>query len=57
MTRRRTVECWIFEPVKPGKNIRRAGEDVTAGERVLAPGSVLGPAEIGLIASLGYPTV
>ncbi len=47
----------LRDPVKPGRNIRRAGEDVGAGERVLAPGSVLGPAEIGLIASLGYATV
>lgn len=47
----------VFEAVKRGKNIRRAGEDVLAGDQVLAPGSALGPAEIGLIASLGYPTV
>jgi molybdopterin molybdotransferase len=47
----------LREPVKPGRHIRRAGADVMAGERVLAPGSVLGPAEIGLIASLGYATV
>jgi molybdopterin molybdotransferase len=47
----------ILEAVKRGKNIRRAGEDVSAGERVLGAGSALGPAEIGLIASLGYPTV
>ena len=47
----------ILEAVKPGKNIRRAGEDVVEGDRVLAAGSVLGPAEIGLIASLGYPSV
>ena len=47
----------VFEAAKRGKNIRRAGEDVGAGDRVLGPGSVLGPAEIGLIASLGHPTV
>ena len=47
----------IYEAVKPGKNIRRAGEDVMAGDRVLGVGSILGPAEIGLIASLGHPTV
>jgi len=50
-------EVLVFEPVKPGKNIRRAGEDVMAGDRVLATGSLLGPAEIGLLASLGRPTV
>lgn len=47
----------VLEPVKPGKNIRRAGEDVMQGHRALAAGSILGPAEIGLIASLGFPTV
>ncbi|MGI5940234.1 MAG: gephyrin-like molybdotransferase Glp [Thermoleophilia bacterium] len=47
----------IFEPVKPGKNIRRAGEDVAAGDRVLSAGTVLGPAEIGLLASLGRAVV
>ena len=41
--------------VRPGKNVRRAGEDVRKGERVLAAGSILGPAEIGLIASMGFP--
>ncbi len=45
----------VFEPVKPGKNIRRAGEDMHAGDRVLPCGSALGPAEIGLLASLGRP--
>jgi molybdopterin molybdotransferase len=47
----------ILQAVKPGKNIRRAGEDVSAGDRVLTVGTVLGPAEIGLAASLGFPTV
>jgi len=46
---------FIQVAVKPGKNVRRVGEDVREGERVLAAGSVLGPAEIGLIASLGFP--
>lgn len=51
------LQVRIFEAVKPGKNIRRAGEDVSAGDRVLTVGTVLGPAEIGLAASLGFPTV
>ncbi len=45
----------VYEAVKPGKNIRRAGEDVMAGDRVLAAGTPLGPAEIGVLASLGRP--
>lgn len=47
----------IYEPVKPGKNIRRAGEDIVAGDRVLAAGALLGAAEIGVLASLGHPHV
>ncbi|HEV3376909.1 MAG TPA: gephyrin-like molybdotransferase Glp [Thermoleophilaceae bacterium] len=37
----------------PGDNIRRAGEDVRAGRVVLAAGTTLGPAELGVAASVG----
>jgi molybdopterin molybdotransferase len=47
----------IYEPARPGRNIRRAGEDVGAKDRVFRAGTVLGPAEIGLLASLGIPEV
>ena len=40
-----------------GANVRRAGEDVRAGTAVLAPGSALGPAEVGVLASLGRAEV
>jgi len=42
----------IFAHPEKGKNIRRAGEDVKAGERVLEEGMTLRPAHIGLLASL-----
>jgi molybdopterin molybdotransferase len=38
---------------KPGQWIRRAGEDVASGAVVLANGQRLGPAELGLAASIG----
>jgi molybdopterin molybdotransferase len=38
---------------RPGANIRFVGEDVRAGEVVLPAGTVLGPAQIGVLASLG----
>jgi len=38
---------------EPGANIRRAGEDVCAGAVVLHRGVVLGPAELGVAASVG----
>ena len=40
-----------------GSNIRRAGEDIREGQRVLAKGVVLRPAEVGLLASIGRTTV
>jgi molybdopterin molybdotransferase len=38
---------------KPGANIRVAGEDVREGETVLPEGAVIGPAQVGVLASLG----
>jgi molybdopterin molybdotransferase len=43
--------------VSPGKEIRRAGEDIAAGERVLEQGVVLGAAEVGVAASVGVAEV
>ena len=37
----------------PGQHVRRAGEDVQAGEVVLAAGSHLGAAQVGLAAAVG----
>lgn len=45
----------VFDAVPPtGAWIRRQGEDVKRGEVVLAAGTRLGPAELGLAASLGH---
>jgi molybdopterin molybdotransferase len=41
----------------PREHIRDAGEDIQAGERVLEPGTPLGPAHLGLLASLGRSVV
>ncbi|MBW8307382.1 MAG: molybdopterin molybdotransferase MoeA [Thiobacillus sp.] len=38
---------------EPGENIRRAGEDIEAGAQVLAAGTRIGAAEMGLAASVG----
>jgi len=43
----------VVESVEPGENIRRAGEDVTAGATVLRAGTLLGPAQIGMAAAVG----
>ncbi len=47
----------IAAKVKGGGNVRYAGEDVAAGEQVIDSGRELKPAEIGLLASLGFPEV
>ncbi len=39
--------------LKRGKNIRRAGEEIAAGDPVLPAGRRIGPAELALAASLG----
>ena len=43
--------------VETGRNVRRAGEDVRSGEAVVGPGTVLGPAELGVIAAVGRDAV
>src|SRR5207248_2693753 len=40
-----------------GANVRPAAEDVRRGDLILSAGSVLGPAHLGVLASLGYGTV
>ena len=43
----------ILVPAKEGQDIRRAGEDVMAGELVISMGAIVRPAEIGMLAALG----
>ena len=38
---------------KIGQDIRKIGSDIQSGSVVLAKGSILGPAEIGLLATVG----
>ena len=47
----------VLVPVEPGKEVRRAGDDIRAGELVLERGTVIGPAELGVLASVGVPRV
>jgi molybdopterin molybdotransferase len=42
---------------EPRAHVRDAGEDVALGDQVLDPGAVVGPAEIGMLASLGRGVV
>jgi molybdopterin molybdotransferase len=42
----------VFQPVAPGTNIRRRGDDMRAGSIVLRAGTVIGPAACGVLASV-----
>ncbi len=50
-----SVRIGIAPP--PGDHVRSAGEDVMLGDAVLAPGARIGPAEVGMLASLGRTLV
>ncbi len=52
-----TQTVTIIESRDVGVHIRRAGEDVAAGELVLSAGMVLGASQLGLLASLGTTSV
>lgn len=45
------------QPVRPGENIRRRGQDIGRGSLILNQGERLGPAAIGLLASLGLSEI
>ncbi len=50
-------EIGILTEVEAGLNIRRAGEDIARGTVVLPKGTIIRPAQIGVMASLGRSTV
>ncbi len=47
----------IRSEVKPGENIRKSGEDFKAGEVVIKKGSLVRPAEVSMLATVGVPFV
>ncbi len=49
----RDGEVRVMRPPKAAANIRRAGEAIRIGQTVLAPGTRLGPAQLGVAASVG----
>ncbi len=50
-------EIGIREEVPPAANVRPAGQDMRAGDRVLESGTVLRSGEIGVLAALGRSSV
>lgn len=47
----------VSGPVSAGQNVRPRGQDIVAGEAVLAKGRVLRPQDLGLLASIGCARV
>ncbi|HQR26332.1 MAG TPA: molybdopterin molybdotransferase MoeA [Nocardioides sp.] len=56
-TDRGVARVEISEAPQVGQNIRRAGEDVAAGDLLVREGTVLGPRHLGLLAAVGRATV
>jgi molybdopterin molybdotransferase len=50
------VNINVYKEAKLRANIRSAGEDIRQGEVVLPKGTVLRPAEVGILASIGMVT-
>lgn len=47
----------LLDRPRAGDNVRKRGEELRAGERVLAPGARIGPAQIAALASVGCERV
>jgi len=47
----------VYRAARPFDNVREAGEDIACGTPVACRGHVLQPADLGLIASVGEPSV
>ncbi len=49
-------EIGIFASLPAGSNVRRRGEDIAKGKVIISQGTLLRPAHIGVLASLGKKT-
>lgn len=47
----------VLQQVRPGENLRQAGEDIQAGALILTQGHRLKPQDVGLLASIGLESV
>ena len=56
-TDRGAAEVRIDQAPEPGQHIRPAGDDVAEGDLLVEDGTVLGPRQLGLLASVGRATV
>ncbi len=56
-TRSEGDRVWISAPAAAGEHVRRAGEDLEAGQEVFGAGTVLGPGHLGVLCSVGRERV
>ncbi|KAK6192731.1 hypothetical protein SNE40_004155 [Patella caerulea] len=54
---KREVEIKLLTVPKIGQDIRKVGSDIAEGSQVLCKGQRLGPAELGLLATVGVTTI
>ena len=52
-----TLRLGLSAPLLAGENVRFRGEELRAGERLLASGRILRPQELGLLAQAGLETI
>ena len=53
VTKKEDAFVLIFRATGVGENIRKSGEDVKQGDRVVSKGDVVRPPEVGMLASVG----
>ena len=56
-TDRGLAQVVIERAPEPGQHVRSAGEDVTEGDLLIEEGTLLGPRQLGLLASVGRASV
>ena len=47
----------VHEPVHPGQNVSRRGEDISSGTKLLSKGELLNPSKVGSLAAIGRKEV
>ena len=50
-------QVWALSEIPPGKHVAFVGEDIAAGQQVLAAGRRLRPQDVGVLASIGVAEV
>lgn len=52
-TQRQGLQVVLKAAVRPGQNVLRRGTEMTAGEHIFSPGTIITPTVLGVLASLG----